>query len=368
LRIGVACHNYQPHSGGIETVVHNLVQGFAREHEVHVVTTAWQGTSGRANEAGVHVYRMPAFHASERISVPYPVLLGPGMLPAARALRRCDVIHAHGCLYNTTLLGLAARRRDAPFIVTEHVGFVPYRSRGLTFVQQLAWAFIGHPVSRRAHRLVTINSRVQRWLGAKLSPQRLAFIPNGVSTTDFRPATAEERRLSRSRLGLPADDTLALFVGRQAQRKNLEEVLRFVGPYRLVVCGADRQVPEGIYNLGILPHAQMRDVFAAADFLIHAATGEGFPVAVQEAFASGLAVALLWDPGYTGAVDPSAVSAAESLPGLEQAAAELAANPERRREIGARALDYARRSWSWPTTVSRYLDLFDTARHELGQE
>ena len=108
----------------------------------------------------------------------------------------------------------------------------------------------------------------------------------------------------------------------------------------------------------------MPDVFAAADFLLHAATGEGFPVTVQEAMASGLPVALLWDSGYVGSVDRDALVAVDSLEDLGQAAARLAVAPELRAELGHRAREFALRNWNWDSTVERYLDLFRMTRNE----
>src|SRR5262245_30308442 len=108
----------------------------------------------------------------------------------------------------------------------------------------------------------------------------------------------------------------------------------------------------------------MPDVFAAADFLLHAATGEGFPVSVQEAMSSGLPVTILWDEGYAGSVDRNALVAVASLDELRQAAVRLAITAGIRQEFGRRAREHALRNWNWDSTVERHLDLFRTAMHE----
>jgi len=229
-------------------------------------------------------------------------------------------------------------------------------------VQRLAWSSIGDRVVGRSARVVAYNSRVRDWLAARFGNDAVAFITNGVDTVRFHPAGLEERRAARARLGLPPAEVLALFVGRAAQKKNLDAVMEHAASeYRLVVCGADRTLPGHVLNLGALPYAAMSDAFAAADFLLHPAIGEGFPVAVQEAMASGLPVAILWDSGYAGSVDPDALIAAPSLDDLRQAASRLASSPELREEFGRRARDFAVRNWSWDVTVDRYLDLFRTA-------
>jgi len=365
MRIGIATHNYPPHLGGLETIAQELARGFALRHEVVVVSTSWHGRSGVAVEDGATIHRLPSWHGAETRGVPYAMPVGPGALQAAAALRSCDVLHAHGCLYSTTMLAFLARRPQVPVFVTEHVGFVSYSSQLLNTVQRMAWASIGDAVVGRSAKVIAYNSRVRDWLAARFGERAVAFITNGVDTTRFHPSTPTERGAARERLGLPAGDVLALFVGRAAQKKNLDAVLRYAATeYRLVVCGAARTLPGSVINLGAVPHATMSDVFAAADFLLHPAIGEGFPVAIQEAMASGLPVAVLWDSGYSGSVDRDAVMAADSLDDLGRAAITLAASHEAREAFGRRAREFAVRHWSWDATVNRYLDLFQAAMRE----
>jgi D-inositol-3-phosphate glycosyltransferase len=365
MRIGIATHNYPPHLGGLEAIVHELTRGFARRHEVIVVSTAWQGESGVTSEDGATVHRLRAWHGAESHGVPYALPLGPGTFRAMAALRSCDVLHAHGSLYSTTLLAVMARRREVPLFITEHVGFVAYSSRVLDAAQRLAWTSIGTAVVRRSAKVVAYNSRVRAWLAARFGDRAVAFIANGVDTVRFHPRSSDDRRKARARLGLPADEVLALFVGRAALKKNLDAVLQYgAREYRLVVCGAPRTLRGGVLDLGAVPYAEMPDVFAAADFLLHAATGEGFPVTVQEAMASGLPVTLLWDSGYAGSVDRNAVVAVDSLEGLGQAAVRLAVTPELRQEFGDRSREFALRNWNWDSTVEQYVDLFRAGRHQ----
>src|SRR5690349_9535386 len=149
MRIGIVTHNYPPHPGGLEVIVEELAHGFARRHDVVVVSTEWLGLRGIARDEDMPVHRLRAWHGAEARGVPYALPLGPGLGAARRALRDCDLIHAHGSLYATTLLGLLARRSGVPLVVTEHVGFVHYRSRAINAVQRLAWLLIGDRVARR---------------------------------------------------------------------------------------------------------------------------------------------------------------------------------------------------------------------------
>jgi D-inositol-3-phosphate glycosyltransferase len=368
VRLGITCHNYPPHPGGLEVIVQALSRGFAAAgHEVSLVTTAWEGRSGRASEDGVTVLRLPAAHFTEPLGVPYPLPLGAQLPAAWRELGRCELLHAHGALYATTLLARAARARRVPVVVTEHVGFVGYRSPVVNAVQRMAWLLIGDASVRRADAVVVYNSRVEAWLRERFPRARVEFIANGVDRSLFRPPTDAERRAARRHLGLPEKEVLALFVGRAAAKKNLDAVLAFPDPgYQLVVCGADRDLPTNAINLGVVPHARMPSLYGACDFMIHAATGEGFPVAIQEAMASGLPVAALWDEGYRGSVDQRAVASAGDLESLAALARSLAARSDARQVLRDAALRYADERYSWKATVAAYLALFQSIAEHSG--
>jgi glycosyltransferase involved in cell wall biosynthesis len=273
-------------------------------------------------------------------------------------VRNSDVVHAHGSLYATTVLANTARRPAAPLFVTEHVGFVPYSSSILNAVQSLAWRLIGDRIARRATRIVAYNSRVHEWLRNRFGSKSV-FIPNGVDVSRFVPATPDRQASARARLGIDSGNPVALFVGRAAQKKNLDVILRLPRrDYRLAVCGAGRQVPDDVINLGAIPHTRMPDVFAACDFLIHPAVGEGFPVTIQEAMASGLPVIVLWDEGYGGSLDAEVVLALQSLNELGPAIDRLVTSPAQRTRFAELSREFATAHWSWESTVAIYLRMF----------
>lgn len=362
MHIAVFCHNHPPHTGGVEVMLGTLTRLLARRHEVTVVTTAWDGARGRSEEHGVTVYRLPALHASERWGVPWPLPTGRGVSAALAASRQADVVHAHGSLYATTLLAARlSRSAGLPLILTEHVGFVRYRHQLANAVESAAWKLMGDRIVVAAGSLTAYNSRVVEWLGRRYPGRRVHFIGNGVDSVAFRPRTAERTELRRC-LGLPEQELLVLFVGRQSEKKNLDFVL--AAPrrnFRLVVCGARRRLPPDVIDLGILPHARMPELFGAVDLMVNPAFGEGFPLAVQEAMASGLPVALLWDSGYEGWLDRSVPASCDTLAELGQALEMLASDPEARATLSRRARVWAEERWSWEATARSYEGLYEAA-------
>lgn len=361
------CHNYPPHPGGLEVMVRMLGLHLARRgHRVTLVTSAWEGAEGRSEEDGMTVHRLPAIHASEPRGVPWPLPTGRGLAAAVAAARDADLFHAHGALYATSLLARRlAHRAGRPLVLTEHVGFVQYRSAVVNAVQTAAWATVGNFLISGSARVVTYNARVLAWLGERYPGLALAFIGNGVDSAAFRPRTPDERAALRRDLGLPQDEVLALFVGRRSEKKNLEELLAWPRRgWRLVVCGAERTLPPDVVNLGVLPHARMPGLYAAADLMVNPSVGEGFPLAVQEAIAAGLPLALLWDPGYGGWLDRGVTASCDTLAELKRTLEELAADPAARADLARRERAWAEQRWSWEATAAAYESLYESALQE----
>lgn len=365
MHIAMLCSNYPPHTGGLEVVAQNLARGLSVRHRVTVVTTAWGGESGVRVEEGIEIHRLPAIHWTEQHGLPYPLPMGPGVAHALGAIRRADVFHAHGSLYATTLMGrVAAWKAGRPIVVTEHVGFVPYRSAALTLLQRAAWATIGDVVVGGAAAVVVLNQRIFDWLRARHPRKRLEIIGNGVDAERFAPRTGAEVAKARQAFGLPQNEILGLFVGRAVAKKNLEALLglRHEG-YRLVTCGAEqRRVPEGVLDLGVVPYGRMPELFACVDFMVLPSTGEGFPVAAQEAVASGLPLILRWDEGYGSWLRRGVVAAYDSPADLPGMIRHLAENPVARAALSAKERAWATGCWSWPATVARYEELYAEVR------
>ena len=358
------CHCYEPHQGGIEIVVHELVTRLARDHRVTVVTSAWGGRSGVERNGSLTVWRLPATHVTERFGVPFPIPTGGHIRAALREAATADVFHAHGALYPFTAFAVRlAGRRRRPLVLTEHVGFVQYRSRVLRAVQTVAWRLVGDETVRRAATVTTLGPRVGDWLRARHPAADVRIVRNGVDLERFQPPTAAQRAASRRLLGLPHEGTLALFVGRATMRKNLDEVLSLPREtYSLVTCGARRDLQsDRVFDVGLIPFANMPQLYHACDLLIHAADGEGFPLAVQEAMACGVPVALKWEESYGATVSRELVVPFADLGGMDRAVTALADDAPLRATLATRGRTWAEQHWDWATTVAEFVAIYTEA-------
>lgn len=302
-----------PHVGGLEAIVHSLaLQLTRRGNDVTVVTSpaGWRDGFGTPDDppSGYRLVYVPAAYKflQTRFGVPYPVF-SPIL---ARVLRRemasADVVHVQGFLFHSTLVALALARhpKSRPVtVLTEHVGHVPYSNPVLDRAQAAAIATLGRWSLRSADAVVVYNRNVENEVRGLAPDARVEWIDNGVDTRLFRPADAEERSQLRAELGWD-ERPRVLFGGRAVAKKGLDIALEAAragaGRFTLAVVGAIEPPVDApnVERVGILSRNRMAAALRCADALLMPSRGEGLPVTIQEALASGLPVVATDDPGY----------------------------------------------------------------------
>jgi glycosyltransferase involved in cell wall biosynthesis len=303
----------------------------------------------------------------ERLGAPYP-LFSPALVRVLRReLAAADVVHCHGFLYLGTIAALALAG-GRPSVLTEHVGHVDYSNPVLDGAQAAAIASIGRWCARRADALVVYNDKVREELRALAPGARIEWIGNGVDPGRFHPARDGERDRLRAELGWD-ERPRALFVGRRVAKKGLDRALATAaaagGSFVLAVAGTDRLdggTPDHVELLGHVDPDRMPALYRAADAMLLPSHGEGFPVAVQEAMASGLPVVLAEDPAYREhlrGADPGAAELVAPEPAaLAAAVSALVSDSERRAAGGAAAAGHARRSFSFEHVLDEHERLY----------
>ncbi len=373
MRVLLVSHALPPHLGGIEIVVEEEAEALSRLGlEITVVTSSWC----QPGEVPTRWTKrtVPALNLLEkRFGVPFP-LFGPSLLTTMfRAVRRADVVHIHDVFYLSSFAaGVTALFLGKPVVLTQHVDLVPHPSRLVEGVQRTVFLSYGRLLFSRSSRVLVLNDRVRDFVAARgATPEKIEFLPNGVDVEAFRPATGGEGARLRVGLGLPQNRILVLFVGRPVAKKGFDILAECASPdYDLVFVGGEsRPVEIGraggrIYYLGTVPRVKMQEIYRAVDVFCLPSQGEGFPLTVQEAMASGLPVVTTDDEAYRPYEVPSDaicfVSPNQTELGRELR--QLSDDAALRAELGCRAREYACSQFSWDVHATRLERLYQQVR------
>lgn len=370
MRLLTVTHYFADHGGGIERVAGELATRLAKRG----VDVTWMASGPTGDETNDDVTRVraSAWNVTERrLGAPWPIWGPVSLWRLWRAVRQHDAVHAHDCLYLPSVVSaIAAWWHRKPLIVTQHVGLVPYRSRIMRTLMEAGNRVLGRLVLGRATRAIFISDRVREYF-----EQRVRFrtepltIYNGVDRSRFFAVDPEQRLALRERLGLPADRPVLLFVGRFVEKKGLDQIHRVaqnIDQATWVFAGSGPLDPEAwnlshVRSLGAVDHADVNDLYRAADLLVLPSVGEGFPLVAQESMACGAPV--LTTPqtaaGIAG-VDAVSIVCEPDVDTIARFLRDfLQDDRDRRAEVSA----FAER-WDWERCADDYLALLTGSASE----
>ena len=357
-RVALVSHYYPAHRGGVERVAGQLAERLAAS----VAQITWHASDcdPAPDIAGVRCVPASSWNALERsLGFPYP-LWSPGALrQLGKDAATATVVHLHDCLYLPNLVAfMAAKLAGRPVVLTQHIGFVPYRNPLLRVALAAANRIIGGFVLGRASQVVFESETVRRYFARFVRFRKPPLlVPNGVDTQLFRPAPR-------------ADGTLLfLFVGRFVEKKGLL-VLRALAErfpsVRWVLAGWGPLDPGSwrLPNVTVVPSpgiGELLPLYQAADLFVLPSAGEGVPLAMQEAMACGTP-ALVGAETAAGCPGAPILSEATGVPDTVERwiarVESLLREPQTLLDLRPRVAAFAREQWSWEECVARYAAIF----------
>lgn len=291
-------HYFPAQGGGVEAVAFEIARGLAARG----MSIVWFASATTAPPVAERLDCRPvaAWNLLERrFGIPWPVWSPASLCAMWRAIGAARAVHLHDSLYmGNVMAACIAKLRRKRLVVTQHIGFVPYRSAFLRRVMAIANSVVSVPLLRRAECVVFISETVRQYYEERCRRWRAPphFVPNGVDLELFHPASAPERRAARASLKIGEDAKVFLFVGRFVEKKGLqllERLARALRATQWLFAGNGPIDPEqwGLDNVRVFRdrrHESLRELMWAADLLVLPSVGEGFPLVVQEATAAGL--------------------------------------------------------------------------------
>jgi len=322
------------------------------------------------------IAHVPLRHATRAVSVGHDLQALPELTRLFRRLRP-DIVHTHNPkpgLYGR----LAARAAGVPGIVNTVHGLyaAPEDSLGRKAVvyglERMAATCSQRELVQNSEDLATL-----RRLGVPAA--KLVLLGNGIDLSRFRSRRSpHEVARAREALGVGPDAVVAGTVGRLVWQKGFRELftaadhMRTIRPEVVFVVVGPEDPAKGdaldgdalasaaaLGNVRFLGHRDdVEDLYPGFDLFVLPSYREGFPRSAMEAAASGLPVVAtdirgcreVVDHGVTGLLVPVRDAAA-----LTVAVAELAADPTRRRNLGAAARAKAEAAFDDRTVIETTL-------------
>jgi len=368
-RIAIVTETYPPEVNGVAMSIARVVEGLQRRsHELQLVRPRQRHVEPDPTPRGARLH--------ELLTAGWPIPRYPNLrmgAPSKRALvqlwslQRPDVVHiaTEGPLGWSALQ--AARHLKLPVSSDFRTNFHAYGQH-----YRIGW--LAKPILaylRKFHNRAQCTMVPTEALRAQLEAsgfERVVVVSRGVDTRLFDP----QRRSAalRQAWGAGDDDLVLAYVGRLAAEKNLVaavaayDALResMGGAVKLVFVGDGPQrselaarCPQAVFA-GQRGGEDLAAHYASADLFLFPSLTETFGNVTIEAMASGLpvvafdcaAAAQVIRSGHNGLLAHD-----ESLPAFVRATLQLAADPERRRAMGAAARDAARRH-DWDGVVARF--------------
>ena len=300
MKLLTGTHYFDTHTGGVEIVAGELARALAVHEKMTVTWMACDATDPPHDFPGATLALNCWNVAERRFGFPLPVPSIGALGRIRDAVRRCDAVLLHDALYPTNVAAARfARGYSKPLVVVQHVGLVPYSSALLRTMMRVGNESVAARMLRGADQVVFISGLTQRYF-SKLTtfrrPPKLIF--NGVRTDLPGLQSAPARADARQMLGVRSDRFAVLFVGRFVEKKGLGVIRSLADNFpdvEWLMCGwgpidPTRWATPNVRVLGAVDSPRLAAAYRAADVLMLPSVGEGLPLVVQEALASGLGV------------------------------------------------------------------------------
>ena len=320
MKILITSDWYSPAVNGVVTSVKNLRRELlARGHEVRVLTLSQNRRS------------------YERDGVTYLGSVAAGLIYPGARLRTAlagrwvreivewgpDVVHSQ-CEFSTFFLARRiAEELDIPLVHTYHTvyeDYTHYFSPNVRFGKKAAAVFTRWAASH-TDCLIAPTGKVRMLLQGYGVNKPVFVAPSGIDLRHFQSEPDPLRgAVLRASLDIPQDRTVLVFVGRLAEEKRVDELLRFRAgmgaddvTLLLVGDGPDRKrledlaqelglhAPDVVFA-GMVPAEQVADWYQLGDLFVSASTSETQGLTYAEALAAGTPVLCRADPCLLGVV------------------------------------------------------------------
>lgn len=374
MKILLTCHYTLPHYGGVEITVDKLAQSLDKKGHSVIIISGRAGGIAYERVNNIEIVRVYCINLLSAFGAHYP-LFSPNLIPSLiNAVRKTEIVHAHGMLYQNCLLALwLSRKAGLPSILTDHGSVVPFKRIVFDMAKHIVVQSLGR-IALSLSDIVIVHDDETRKIVASLMrsrSDRLIQIPLGIDTNIFQPVPLTVKKALRQKLGWDERPKI-LFVGNFTARKRLDLLLDAADKrFDIVLCGEGTLPLAKENNLLVypaLPHHKLVELYQASDLFVVPSKVETFCLVAYEAMACGLPVIMTHDLSHLTIAQSGLVTFVSPTPqDLRNAILELLSDEGRRWELGQRGANWVHENFSWERCVDQHLRLYEQLISERGR-
>lgn len=327
MRVGIFTDTYPPFINGVSTSITMLQKALvAKGHKVYIVTVNPENMSYKYDDEDsiIRIPGIPVGIYDYRLTGIYPI----------RAINKIkkwdlDVIHSHTEFGIGTFARIISKQLGIPLVHTYHTmyeDYVHYITKGhfdkssKKIVEYLTKFYC----DKTAKELIVPSTKTYKLFKEKYKfDKNVHIVPTGVEVERFYKENVdnEEITLIKKELNLKKDDFVILYVGRLAQEKNVElliksqvDIVKKNKRAKLVIVGSgpdyekyidlatDLKIKNNVIFTNAIPWEEMPNYYNIANVFVTASTTETQGLTVIEAMAASLPVICIEDESFSNVV------------------------------------------------------------------
>lgn len=316
MKIALVTDTYYPRINGVSASTQIFAEEFSKlGHDVHIYAPAFPNQQDEHDHITVH--RFPSwylfFDPEDRLGKPW----ADKKMVQQFIDSKFDIVHTQTPF---TIGGPAvkwARQSGAKVVHTYHTLFAAYVEHYLWFLPKALTVWYAKTASRRycdsCDLIITPSTEMRGVLKSYKVAKPIEVIPTGIRLERFH---GRDPKRYREIKGYGPQDKVLLFMGRVAEEKNIDFLLRVVDRLRKKVPnlqfliagegpakkGLERMVEElkmedCVHFAGYLSKEDWRDCYAGSDLFVFASVTETQGLVVTEAMAAETPVVAVGEMG-----------------------------------------------------------------------
>lgn len=311
MRILIA-YQYFSFKGGIEHVIGEQATHLARQgYDVSVLTARYLDNNPFEITPKIPIHRISCFnYFYTKFGIPFalPYFSIKNIKTLSTLIREADIVNIHGHPYFFSLIvTLFAKFYKKPIILTQHNTKIKATNPVVNIIYAIADRTIGRFNLAKASVVIAVSNETKKYITSLYprSANKAVTIYNGIDIEQFKPDI--NKLQLRKKLNLPLDTFICFTVRRITFKNGIDTLLEAAKLSKdkkvlFLIGGAGPDLDavksyvsahgfENVRLLGFVSDEDLPQYYAAADsFVLPSRQGEGFPMVVLEAFASGLPI------------------------------------------------------------------------------